>query len=314
MTLFLSFKTEVRECMTYAEEDLTGVARPYLGVTVRPLVDGVELLETRFIFDIGSVIARGAEPSEFDPFTCSCGVAGCAGIHEEVELTASDSEVHWTFPESCFRAVLNPEVFASDEPLVAKFDKRQYLQALADVEAEIVQLEASRGLPVVLPLDSYPELSEPFAQQLNNMRAHTREWISSQNAHKELFGPLINEELVVEFANEDRYSLGLTSLVYDKVEQLREARDACADSNDELDEDEDPLAFERLVVPQFLADRDCAIAFARTLSWETLSVLAFRCAGPDLTPEEVAAYYEPASVASREALWKDARVFVRKYL
>ena len=38
--------------------------------------------------------------AEFDLFTCSCGIAGCAGYHYSVVQTVEDGIVTWTFPES----------------------------------------------------------------------------------------------------------------------------------------------------------------------------------------------------------------------
>lgn len=38
--------------------------------------------------------------AEFDLFTCSCGIPGCAGYHYSVLQTVEDGIVTWTFPES----------------------------------------------------------------------------------------------------------------------------------------------------------------------------------------------------------------------
>lgn len=38
--------------------------------------------------------------AEFDLFTCSCGIPGCAGYHYSVLHTVEDGIVTWTFPES----------------------------------------------------------------------------------------------------------------------------------------------------------------------------------------------------------------------
>ena len=176
----LTFELVIDEAVYKDEFDDSAPDRPYRSVQVRPFAGGHELVVSPhgLVFDAVSVLAHGIEPSEFDPYTCSCGVAGCAGIHFEVALQADADEVRWVLPEDPYRNLLNPALRTEGQPLVVRFERTQYLEALADLQARILALGADGGLPVTVSPDEWPDLDVPVADMLARARKHTLEWLS----------------------------------------------------------------------------------------------------------------------------------------
>lgn len=117
---------------TPADEEGNVVAEIY------PRVNGVPLLDIdgNYMFDSQVTAQLGVQDAVFSPFTCSCGDAACAGIHEQVSMAVEDGVVTWRFPEEPFRHTLNQNLFPDGQPLILKFDQVQY-------EEKIQQLVSS---------------------------------------------------------------------------------------------------------------------------------------------------------------------------
>lgn len=137
----------------------------YLAIAVRARVDGQSPYgaeDRENVFDAVSVLVQGTRAGELDIYTCTCGVAGCAGIHEEVVVEVDDAQVRWRFPEDPFRKRLSLALLPEGEPLVLAFDRAQYSAALADLTQRIEALTAQLGhaynvLPASSPLDTRGE-------------------------------------------------------------------------------------------------------------------------------------------------------------
>ncbi len=126
----------------------------------RVLVDGIDLGEgAGYVFDWLWLVAQGSREGEFDLFTCSCGVPGCAGIHTACRLSAQTGQVIWELPEQAYGALLRPRVLPQGAPLRFVFDEAAYLRAL---EASIVEFEALQAAHPMLQLGGFIDFDEPL--------------------------------------------------------------------------------------------------------------------------------------------------------
>lgn len=143
MTHQLSFViTSSLETSEFGEPD-------YTKFEVRALVDGKSPYanpKQEDVFDAVSVVLQGLEPGEFEVYTCSCGVAGCAGIHEDVVLEADDRYVRWRFPKDPFSKRLDAKLNGPAKTPIVEFSRTQYAEALAGLEAQLNRLV--QALPV----------------------------------------------------------------------------------------------------------------------------------------------------------------------
>ncbi len=135
-----------------------GAAAP-LTVEPRVLVDGIDLGEgASYVFDWLYLVAQGLQPGEFDLFTCSCSVPGCAGIHESCVLRVEAEQVIWEVPETAYGRMLRPRVVAHGAPLRFVFEPRAYLQALED---SVVHFEALQRAHPLLQMGGLIDYDEP---------------------------------------------------------------------------------------------------------------------------------------------------------
>ena len=135
--------------------------RPVLTVEARVLVDGIDLGEgAGYVFDWLWLVAQGAEGGEFDLFTCSCGVPGCAGIHESCVLHAEVDRITWALPETAYAALLRPRVVPQGAPLRFVFEREAYLQAL---EASLVEFESLQAAHPWMRMGGFVDYDEPLA-------------------------------------------------------------------------------------------------------------------------------------------------------
>ncbi len=152
---------------------------PYVQVEVRPLLDGRSFFTgTHYLFDAVGILAIGVQNAQTDIFTCGCGVAGCAGIHEDCELTVDETTMTWRFPAEPFE-----EKFAHPELTTVRFDRAQYADALASLEAELEALRIEHKLPLLVapcePADArdLERGNQPFSDYLAQTRERTRQWL-----------------------------------------------------------------------------------------------------------------------------------------
>ena len=144
----------------------------YREVEPRPLIDGVPLSRS-YWFDALALLTCGAHSGAVDLFTCSCGVAGCAGIFDDTLIEVTDTHVVWTFPEDPFRGKLDEGLFADGAPLMVRFERAHYDNALKALEQELLALAVDGGLPVVIApeLPEIADFDKPLATVLEQAKA-----------------------------------------------------------------------------------------------------------------------------------------------
>jgi hypothetical protein len=152
----------------------------YLFVVVKPLLNGKSFFGgAGYLFDALQVLIVGAQAAELDIFTCGCGVAGCAGIHDECQITVDEANVTWSLP-------LVPFVkhFAPGVPVRLSFTRTGYVAALARLEADLEAIRLFRGLPLlVAPFAMVDDRdlesgSVPFSQYVTSERNRRAEWLA----------------------------------------------------------------------------------------------------------------------------------------
>lgn len=73
--------------------------------------------------------------AEFDMFTCSCGIAGCAGFQAPVIHTAKEGIVTWTFPEG--------DSYKTDKK-VYQFVQSEFQEVFAKLNKDMLALEKKK--------------------------------------------------------------------------------------------------------------------------------------------------------------------------
>lgn len=243
--------------MTYAILSFKLVTAPYvhesaeegtpaqLGVEVVPLIDGALLPDPGGLFDAIDLLLYGVGNAETDLYTCSCGCAGCAGFHEEVQLRHLNDVMAWEFPEKPFRKVFVGERFPDDSPLRIEFDAGQYAQALATLEADLAALFAASDIPVVVQPGWSCEQSgaSTFAKMMKKARKNRARYQARCAAQRDAEGDLVNFMCIVHLPDNLKLSCSLTSLAWDLVHGLGQ-----------YDDDENLRTLKEEVRPKLLAD------------------------------------------------------------
>lgn len=244
-------------------DDSTPAAHPrkYRSVEARPRVDGVPLTKA-YVFDTRAVLGYGARSGETDLFTCSCGVAGCAGIFDCVSIDVSDQAVGWTFPKEPFRGALSPALFAPDAALTVCFERAHYEAALETLKAELLSLASDGGLPVILAPESFPDFDTSMADTLEAATQWATRCLEREARRHALFGPLLGVDVDVGFPDGLRGAVSVESLAYTVAFDVAEARD--------LDADE---VLEAEVAPAFRTGEAAVLAALRALSWDSAATL-----------------------------------------
>lgn len=237
-------------------------SRPYVSVNVRLLVNGKEPTKTH-TFDARTVVAYGARSCHVDLYTCSCGVAGCAGIHDDVAIVANADTVTWTFPEDPFRAQFDAELFPADRPLQVQFDTRQYLQALADLEAQLFELVMSSEEHAALVPYTYPDFDRVIGEEL----VSAKDWADKRLAHiaylKSMFQHLYDQEVLVEWPNGAMQCAGVVSLAQELAFRRAEALKLDPEAEDATRYE----IMERDIAPAFVASDEAIFAMVRAIPW-----------------------------------------------
>ena len=151
-----------------------------LHAKVLPIVNGVPL-DTGWVYDTLGVLGR-TELGHYtmDMLTCSCGVAGCAGIDDHVHIRVDADTVQWQFPrQDPFPKTLVPTHFASaDAPLLWTFDAKQYHASIASLIAQLKALESSTELPMTLsPDDGGRRQAVQTKPSIEDSIAQARHWV-----------------------------------------------------------------------------------------------------------------------------------------
>lgn len=199
--------------------------RPTLCAKVVPVVNGTPMT-TPWVFDPLTLFDRQLQGYYlFDMFTCDCGVAGCAGIHDHVHLRVNQDTVQWQFPrEEPFLSKFIPAHFADNtSPMVMTFGAQEYHIALQSLRQQLVDLENNNpGVPVTLWPDDGQLQRKPLSsvdvliQESNDWFLQREERIRDDKAY---WGPLYRAELHIPM-EETAYTIGIHSFldaVCDKV-------------------------------------------------------------------------------------------------
>ncbi len=96
-------------------------------------VDGKHLDEPHFI-DLPMLVQSLYEQRRFDIFTCGCGVGGCAGIVDGIEVKHESGLVHWSFRRPLAADfLLDPELNEWEKtavPVTLTFERTQMVSAI----------------------------------------------------------------------------------------------------------------------------------------------------------------------------------------
>lgn len=239
------------------------------------LVDGVPAMKSPGgYFDLGVVLAYGARPAPaVYPFTCSCGVPGCAGFHREAVFEARGDEMVWLLPDDPFRTALRADLTDSSAPLELRFARAQYEAALETVTCELEAIAKRAAAPVTLDLSNdeadtswYGRRAAPLSvrKQIQADRKRRLADDERQAWRERVWGKLLDEELIITMPNGFIYSLPLENLGDALVDQ------AGVSNKKRLGH------LEREIVPSLARGLDAVIAAVKTLSWPWLEIQLFR--------------------------------------
>ncbi len=105
--------------------------------TIEPqiLVDGLPF-HADYTVDIFEAAASCRKEGEFFIFTCGCGVPGCAGIYQGVQVRHSDDFIYWKLPNPLDQNRQSESVERNVEDEFV-FSKKQYAEAVSEGLEEI---------------------------------------------------------------------------------------------------------------------------------------------------------------------------------
>lgn len=235
-------------------------------VEVHPLVDGRPLAaKVPAEFNVLTVLGAGdVALLETDLYTCSCGVAGCAGIFDHCVISSKEDAVQWQLPEEPYRRLIDPALVAAGAPLLLTFDRAQYLAALASLRSELIELAARLGTPVTIGPGALIDAEDAWdpqevADRLDDSAERVQGWIQREDDYRALWGDLLRKHVRLEVPGGYVVGLSVPSLGY----LLHEAR-----AEEESFDDEERMARD---IQPLLATGDAAIlTAARDVAWPAL--------------------------------------------
>jgi hypothetical protein len=238
---------------------------------VHPLVDGKRLdAHGRYFFDVGLILALRTHPAApVDFFTCTCGVAGCVGIHESSELLADESTVAWRIPTGRIGVQLEfPTSLAGELTAQLTFDRQQYEKALDDLVSQLKALSAQNGGRAVdIWGDRNDEVSQTVSLEERIAADHLSvvAFYSHEAWRREAFGDLLSSELDVHLPNGYIAAIPLENLAYLLTSGGRRHLEV-----------DDRAHIEAVLVPAFRLGADAVGRMVRAQPWPVLMHEAFR--------------------------------------
>ena len=248
-----------------------------LYAAITPVING-QAIETNWVFDTVALLTRRSIGCHaFDLFTCTCGVAGCAGIHDELYLRVSEKDVELQIPrEDPFIKLLVPKYFESiDQPFIWTFETREYQQACDNLIEQLQALEvANSDTPISLWLDDERSSKDPVkavAIQLANARKWFAEGNARTNDQKAYLGTLYHAHMSIEI-EDAHYNLSIHGL-FDAVGNTLFG----VPSEDEIDDAADALRAQWLneQIVYFRQNPDELIALFKSLPWDSFQEHAY---------------------------------------
>lgn len=270
----LSFSLSIQEASSHAEGYGPAHApQAFLRATLTPWVDGLEL--SPLLFDAMAFFAQGDTPGEADLFICGCGSPGCPGLRDPVVLELGEGTVSWRLPAEPFALALNEQVQPAGGDLLLTFSAEQYVDAMQTAMGELLDLERSGDVVVAVEPYSLAEPpQEPLAMRFLDSREQVRYWSQFNESRRVLYGPLLEEELLVALLYD--VTLGVSPVL---IAQLCAEQRALAELGEHRDDEAvDARAHQLLteeLVPSFLQSRDNLIVAARTLKWSVVEAAAY---------------------------------------
>lgn len=187
-------------------------------VTPQVFIDGKPLTPV-IPLDTSGLLALRARSWSADLLTCSCGVSGCAGFHDEVRFERDGDVMRWHVPTCGYEKCVSKEF--GEGPWVFSFEAAQYEQVLDALEKELLEREEARGPLLLLSGDSFDSLdSVPDLEDiLERAKAWQESAIQEELLYKECFGGLDSFQLVLR--DDTSVSLRMTMRGFSRgVEQL----------------------------------------------------------------------------------------------
>lgn len=150
--------------------ELSPVRKSHLQLlNVLPVIDGKSFLSTESNPCMNSADLLALQPwQELDLCTCTCGVPGCAGYHEEVQIREKGNSVQWTVPLCGYENVVDTKAFGNG-PWHFVFSKEQQQQAVDDLAHRVENLLKAHD-NIIFGLD---EIQDEEAQDLAKVRGWT---------------------------------------------------------------------------------------------------------------------------------------------
>lgn len=193
-------------CTEETSEDYDENEITYNSLEAHILVDDKPILvNSGVVVDISQLIVQYTTPEEIYIHTCGCTVAGCAGIHDPIQLVADDTSVSWIFPETFYRDHINPEFgFTKHNTLKFTFNRTEYTQALDRCVDEIAAYQ-SGDLPIVImpatdPTDSILDL--PIYTIINNQRVYMEDYWASQKDYRDTYDGFLDKDFKLMFSTQ----------------------------------------------------------------------------------------------------------------
>ena len=240
---------------------------------VHCLVDDVEPLTSRSErpFDALHCALYGMLPEDHDLWTCSCGIAGCAGLHDGVEIALTDDHVQWQFPLATYRKKFSeafvgrfpvppvPEgTLAEDDKqiLTLSFSRPQYEQALEELRGRLIALKSEHPLLQLLPSTFYEHPEESALPAIwDQCVERAKSYCQARTVHREVFGSLEDRWL------ELKTPLGAVRLSSYALRSILVPRRRWDDVSKKV-----VAAYKRAAVLMFQTQED-PMQFVRTLDW-----------------------------------------------
>lgn len=235
---------------------------PYVWLKVVPLINGISVKCA--LFDVADILAQDTQTGYFEPFTCSCGVAGCAGIFESPYLYVHGDTLEWRFPEDYFRESFPKDLTADRSKLVYSFGLESYRRALESVMTEL-QRCYDKYLRTSFFIGSDPHEEDfdiALVDIVANIRERRKQWLAGIRLKEETFGDMLGAEARAMLPDGSIVSVNLVrmadSLAYTDM----------AGTDDVLGADRD-AAFVRYG-KKICATSTSAIEMVKSLSWDDL--------------------------------------------
>lgn len=169
-------------------------------VTPDLYINGHRLLRSAApVVDTLGLMVHAGHTGSFDLLTCTCGVAGCAGFHEEVTVRADSHKVQWLVPVEGYGDELSAAF--GPGPWTFTFERDAYDRALAELEKELLALQRSQGRLALCPWGPYdddeavPEVAHLLQLSRTRFARHQRQ----EECFEQAFGSLAGQDVKLSF-------------------------------------------------------------------------------------------------------------------